>query len=60
MLKYDELSKIALEREVSWSTWKAMAGEMAGKTDEEKNEISRRYAKIIAETCPPRKKASSR
>lgn len=60
MLKYEEFSKAVSEREVPSSILYPMAAEMRGKTDEEKNEISRKYAKMIMETYPPRKKGNSR
>lgn len=56
MPKYEELSKAVLEREVSLLIYRKMSDEMRGKTDEEKSEISRRYAKLIMNTCPRRKK----
>ena len=56
MPKYEELSKAILEREVPWAIYDKMGEEMRGKTDEEKSEISRRYAKLIMNTCPRRKK----
>ena len=55
MLDYEELAKAVKEREVHWFVYKKMAEEMRGKADEEKNEISRKYAKIILNTCPKRR-----
>ena len=60
MLNYKELSKAVSEREVPTSLLWPMSAEMRGKTDEEKNEISRKYAKMIMETYPLRKKGNSR
>lgn len=59
-MRYRELSKAVSEREVSLSIYREMSREMDGKTDAEKVEISKKYAKMIMETCPPRKKESMR
>ena len=60
MVNYRELARAFLEKEVSRPTVDKIAAEMEGKTDEEKNEIVRRYAKIIMETYPPRKRETTR
>ena len=60
VLNYKELSRAFLEKDVSRPTVDKIVAEMEGKTDEEKNEIMRKYAKIIMETYPPREKGNSR
>lgn len=59
VLDYKELSRAFLAKEVSRPTVEKIAAEMKDKTDEEKNEISRKYAKIIMETCPLREKENT-
>ena len=56
MTGFEDLLKAILAKEVRCSMYQKMFGEMKGKTEEERDKVAEKYAKIIVETCPPREK----